>query len=713
MNLPHHLKVFLTLPLVGVALPLLAGMVLLFIQSDLPSPYWGALLLPLAVSMRHAPTLRLLFWLLAGFLWAAFQADLRLSVTLPERVEGEDIVLTGEVVGLPEHRENGSSRLLFQIDSARHKGHYFHFPARVRLNWYQHHRTIRSGEQWQFTARLKRPHGFSNPGGFDWEQWLFQHNIRATGYVRNGGDNQRLSERVVRGSALRESLSEWIREGGSEASLGGEERDARGLLAALAVGDRQGISAPRWEVLRQTGTSHLMAISGLHVGLVATLLFLLFRWGWALSPRLMLYLPAQQVGALGALSGAISYAALAGFSIPTQRALVMVVVVMGMILLRRAVTRWSGYLTALTLLLLYDPFALLSAGFWLSFAAVGWILYTLPKREDHKLRIKWVTLIQLQGVLLIGLMPILLYLFRQGSLIAPVANLIAVPWVSMTVVPATLLGVLLELLSLPGGELLIQTGAWLMEWLLPLLDGLAALRFSHFGFHQPTLWVTLVALAGTLYLLSPHAGKRRWLGVLALIPLYFTPPQRPPEGEAWVNVLDVGQGLSVVMESHDKVLLYDTGDRFSSTFNAGSAVVVPFLHARGWRQVDLLVVGHGDRDHIGGLSAIESQLTVDQAISSVPHRVRGADYCVAGMRWHWSGVDIEVLHPLTAEQFEGNNSSCVVRISAGGESILLSGDIEKAGEQAMLRNAAESLDLQVDGVVVPHHGSSTSSSPEW
>ena len=710
-------------PLLLSAVPLLCGVVTLFSLAQLPGFRWVALLLPLMVVASKVEAVRPLLWFLLGFFWAAFQAELRLSVVLPNTVEGRDVELTGTVLDLPEQRGETSMRFLFQIESMRHNGERIHFPAKVRLGWYRGAMALQSGERWQLVVRLKRPHGFRNPGGFDWEQWLFQHNIRATGYVRNS-DKNRLLSGDPEGESIRERVSKTIRrdlEVDRSSSLHPQERgvktqDSVALLAALAVGDRQAISPRQWEVLRQTGTSHLMAISGLHVGLVATVLFFLFRWLWSMIPPLLLYLPAQQMGAIAGLSGAIGYAALAGFSIPTQRALVMVAVVMSLILLRRAAHRWSVYWAALVALLFFDPFAPLSAGFWLSFGAVGWILYGLPKRSEQP---KWMTLILLQGVLLVGLMPVLLYLFGQGSLIAPVANLIAVPWVSLLVVPVTLSSVVLQLLSLPGADLLIELAAQLMRPLLVLLHGLSNLHYASFNFHTPPLWSVVLALVGTGVLLTPALGRGRWLGLIALLPLYGLPAERPDPGEARVSVLDVGQGLAVVVESHSRVMLYDTGDRFSSTFDAGSAVVNPFLQARGWNKVDLLVIGHDDRDHIGGMDRVLERFPVVEAISSVPQRVENSRFCEAGMKWQWDGVLLEVIHPLSRNQFEGNDASCVVRIEAGGESMLLTGDIEKPAERALLERYSQEFKqkfrqkLNVDGLVVPHHGSNTSSTAEW
>ena len=689
-------------PVAVAATSLLFGMVLLFQQSQLPSPVWGVLLLPLAVISRRVEWVRPLFWLVAGFLWASFMAELRLVVSLPGELEKKDLKVVGEVVDIPQRKGDGSLRFLFQIESAEYEGESIDLPALIRLSWYRTQREVKAGERWSLRVRLKQPHGFMNPGGFDYEQWLFQEGIRATGYIRKDPENRILQPSSPGLNSLRADLSTWI-------TQNSRSERADGILSALAVGDRQGIEQREWDVFRQTGTSHLMAISGLHIGLVSGLFFFLFRWLWSIPSRLLLMVPAQQAGAVGGFVGALGYAALAGFAIPTQRALIMVSVVMAMILLKRAVAPWTVYFTALIAVLLLDPFAVLSAGFWLSFGAVGLILYGLAesRAEESKL----VAMVRIQWVLAVGMLPMLLFLFRQGSLIAPVANIVAVPWVSLVVVPLNLLASLLHLFSISAAELLLRFSAEMFEWIWPLLEWLSDLALSHFSFHQPELWSVLLAMVGAIMILSPIGWRRRWIGVIAFLPLLLVTPERPGSGEAWVTVLDVGQGLSVVVESRDHVMVYDTGNRFSNTFNAGAAVVVPFLEARGRREVDLLVISHGDRDHIGGMESLLEEMPVVESISSVPEKVVGAASCMAGDGWLWEGVSIKVLHPDSESRFKGNNGSCVIRIDAEGESLLLAGDIEKGAERYLLKRAPKLLD--VDGVVVPHHGSKTSSTAKW
>jgi len=715
-----------------VVLPFTLGIMLLFQLSELPSSKWAVVLLPLLVVGWRVKIVRPLFWFVAGVLWASIQTEFRLAIDLPEEMEGVDLQLVGRVVDIPQHKSPNSIRFLFQIEKASQNlddsngKREFYFPAQVRLSWYLRERgdqaEPKAGERWTLKVRLKRPHGFMNPGGFSWEQWLFQKGVRATGYVVQ---NRVVQNRVVGKdtdtiSSLRENTSEWMR----------TSSPSGGVLAALAVGDRQGVSTEEWDIFRQTGTSHLMAISGLHIGLVSALFFFLFRWLWSIYSPLLLHIPAQQIGAVGGIIGALGYAALAGFAIPTQRALVMVSVVMGMILFRRAVSLWSIYLTAMFILLVLDPFAVLSAGFWLSFGAVGLILYALPRRgsteraaevpvESRLSRVmsRVRSVVHIQLVLTLGMLPLLLLLFRQGSLVAPFTNIVAVPWISMVVVPLNLLAAMLHMLELAGAELLLTLAGSSFELLRPLLNWSAELSISHFRFHQPEFWTVLLATVGIVVAISPPSKNirrtMRALSLLLLLPLILLASPRPAEGEAWVTVLDVGQGLAVVVETKERVMLYDTGDRFSRTFNAGSAVVTPFLEARDWDKIDMLIVSHGDRDHIGGLKSIQEEVAIVEAKSSVPKKVKGATGCIAGESWEWSGVKFKIIHPQTLNHFRGNNGSCVVRVeSANGDSFLITGDIEHEAEQFMVDNLDSKI-LDVDALVVPHHGSRTSSTESW
>ncbi len=679
----------------------LGGILLLQSLPTLPARSWCLLLLLIVpLSFFSGSRWRPLLLAAAGFLWVLWHAGTILATALPMELEGRDVIVEGIVSEIPRRRERGMT-LYLDVQSMSLADQAWPVPGLVRLNWYGRVSRLQAGERWRLRVRLKRPHGFMNPGGFDYEGWLFRQGIRATGYVRQDRDNRRLAAApAFSWGRLRQVLHDAI-----SRQLAGHP--FKGMILALAMGERQDVGAEQWAVLRRTGTSHLMAISGLHIGLVAGLCFLLLRRLWSCSATLSLRLAAPQAAALGALAAALLYAALAGFSIPTQRALIMVALAMMAVFVQ---CRWRpADVLALALwgVLLLDPLAVMAVGFWLSFTAVAVILFAMGGRAGPQGRGRqWG---RLHWVVALGLAPLSLLFFQQQPLLAPLANVLAVPWVSLLVVPLVLLGAcLLAVLPALGGSLL-ALAATLLSWLWPVLEWLAALPLGQW-LQAPPLWAVLAALPGIALLLSPRGLPGRWTGIGWLLPLFLVAPARPPEQTLWFTLLDVGQGLAAVARTRDHVLVYDSGPRFSARFDAGAAVIVPFLRQQGIHHVDTLVLGHGDNDHIGGAASLLKEISVGRVISSVPEKVpwQQAAPCRAGQIWRWNGVAFRILHPLPDGDFQGNDASCVLQISSARRAILLTGDIEYRAEQALVRQYGGQLAAQV--LVVPHHGSRTSSS---
>ncbi len=682
----------------------LLGVVVLQLQSSLPPTPWlaVAVTLPLLAIPFHKRLALLLAALLAGYLWAIFMAQQRLADRLTPELEGQDVVVVGQVVSLPESSSQ-RTRFVFEIEKLSYRGEQHAAPSRVRINWYQGAPELLPGQRWQLTVRLKRPRGMMNPGGFDYEQWLFQQGIRATGYVRASGDNRLLESPLIAipVQRLRYELQQRLDE------MLTDEAHA-GIIQALAIGVRGGIDDEEWALLLATGTNHLMAISGLHIGLVAGLIYLLLLHLWRLCPRCCLWLPAPRAAAIAAIIAAAIYAALAGFSVPTQRAMLMLILVMGALFWMRPVQPSRLLSLVLLLVILHDPLVVLSPGFWLSFGAVALILYGMRGRLNPGGA--WWRWGRVQWLVAVGLSPLLLLLFGQAALVAPLANLIAVPWVGLLVVPLTLLGVLMLGVWEAGGIVLLQWAAWLMQLLWPLLELLAetlpALRQG-----AAPWWAYALALPAVLWLLAPRGWPLRAAGVLPLLPLLLWQPPPMALGEARFTLLDVGQGLAAVVQTTNHVLVFDTGPKFRSGFNTGQAVVVPFLRAQGREVVDTLIISHGDNDHIGGARAVADALVVERVLTSVPGKMGwiGHEICRRGEQWLWDGVLFELLHPpQLAGRGRGNNDSCVLRVSAGGRSLLLTGDIEQEAERELL--AANDSNLHAEILVAPHHGSKTSSS---
>jgi competence protein ComEC len=691
------------------ALALLAGILFIQMLPDLPPLIWALLLLPFGgLAWRWPQWFLPIVFLVAGACWAIYRADLILSESLAPSLEGVDLVVEGHVADLPSPTERGQ-RFVFLIDRAWQAGQSVTVPQQVLLSRYGAHPMPVVGDVWRLTVRLKRPHGFRNPGGFDYEAYLFQQRLRATGYVRESPPPRRLSGLTdsqaplpaVRLNRIRQQLSDRIR------VLLPDQRFTA-MISAFANGDDDSIPDDQWDVLNRTGTSHLVAISGMNIGWVAGLVYLIAFRLWAVLGRVSLRWPAPMVAAWCALLAGAGYAALAGFAIPTQRALVMLVAGMAAVLLGRRVAPSVMLALALLAVLVFDPLSVLAPGFWLSFAAVAVILYAVSRQSDRPWREMIVAWGKLQWAIALGMLPLLLLLFQQVSVSGPVANLIAIPVIEIIVIPATLLGVVASTI-LPD-----SVAAWpflladqTLTWLWPWLETLARLPITLWSQHAPPLWAVFAALVGAALLLAPRGWPARWLGILWLLPMVLLRPAAPMAGAAWLTLLDVGQGLAVVVRTATHTLVYDTGARYSARFDAGSAVILPYLRHEGLRRVSTLIISHGDNDHIGGSSALLARLPVDRILSSVPERLPAAESCQNGQSWMWDDVRFEILHPTNGGKLRGNDRSCVLRIETRSGQALLPGDISARAERFLGREQPQRLAATV--LVAPHHGSRSSS----
>ena len=685
---------------IGSALFLLGVLVLVSIP-DLPSPrlLWLA---PLCLGLWSARSwLRWPAWVLAGMFYALLRGGLILSQSLDPAVEGNSITVTGRVASLPEMK-GPVLRFNFKLESA--KGSGLDPGTLVRIGWYNHAPRLIPGERWQLRVRLKRPVGFMNPGSFDYEGWLFQHRLRATGYVVAGTVNQRLE---VAGHWRPDHWRHLLRERIQRAL---PDNRFRPLIVALALGDQSAIQADAWTLLNRTGTNHLLAISGLHISLVAVLALYIARWLWSRLGRAALLIPAPWVGAAAGFLAAVCYSALAGFSIPTQRSMIMILVGLGATVWR-PVGLSHALALAMLLVLLLDPFSVLAPGFWLSFLAVAWIGWGMQGRVGEATL--WDRWGRVQVVVSLGLAPALAFWFQQISLAGVVANLVAIPWVSFVTVPLVLTGSLLLWIAAPLGTALLQLADGTLVMLWPFLELVGRSPLAVFDIGPISIMAVLSAAIGAAMLLLPRGVPGRWLGWLWMLPLLVPDSVAPAPGQIHVALLDVGQGLAAVVRTQRHTLVFDTGPAFGPEFNAGAAVVVPWLRHAGIRQVDVLVVSHGDNDHVGGLDSIRDAVVVERLYTSVPDRVRGANVtpCFAGQRWDWDGYSFMVLHPDQADRLDGNNASCVLRISRAGHGLLLlPGDIEREAESLLVRRFA--TQLRADVIIVPHHGSRTSSTPD-
>jgi competence protein ComEC len=645
----------------------------------------GLAILATAALPALAPWRGRALWAVAvlGVLLTTWRAQGLLDQRWPQELHGAERTVEGFVASLPE-REGEHWRFLFTpLDPA--------LPSLIRAAWYRSDEIVRGGDCWRLRLKLRTPHGSLNPGGFDYEGWLFRQGIGATATVREAercaGTPAQPVAAMGRSRLLRarQHVADTMR-----AALPGSA--SAGVLTALVVGDRSGITAAQWDLFRLTGTTHLVAISGFNVAIVAAVAFFLCRWLWSAWPPLCLRLPAQRAGLLGSALLAGAYALLAGFEPPVQRAVLMLWIGL--------VAAWAGRLShpsrllaiAWVAVLLVDPFAVLSPGLWLSFGAVAAIFYVSLGRLRPPGWLHGLVLLQL--LIALALAPASLFFFNGSSVVAPLVNLLAVPFFAL-LTPCALAAVLAQL-ALPA------IGAPLLAGAALALDGFhAALQWAA----AADLWIAaspppaaLVLAALGVALLFPPAGlPLRRLGMLCLVPLAMG-SATPPRGGFELTALDVGQGLAVVVRTARHTLVYDAGPAFDEGFDAGASVVAPFLLSRGVHAIDRLLVSHGDNDHAGGAAAVRRLLSVVDELGA------GAAPCRAGQHWEWDGVRFAVLHPDGAG-WEGNDASCVLRID-GAFSVLLTGDIGAAAEQALLSGAA----LGAEVLVSPHHGSASSSS---
>ena len=696
-------------------------------QATLPPAGWawgfGAALLlwPLSVirfpgrsMLRYGLTLLLAAGV--GFAWAALQAQTRLVDALPADWEGRDISLSGVVAALPLTNER-SVRFEFVVEQIHTDG--AQVPRRIVLSWWgtggrdgalAELPPVHAGERWRLTVRLKRPHGLANPHGFDYEAWLLERGIRATGYVRPKSQRQLIDATaagfIYRVEAVRENLRARIR-----AALG--DAPAAGVIVALVMGDQRAIPPEQWQTFTRTGVNHLMSISGLHVTMLSGLAFALMNFLWRRSPRLTLLLPAVKAAAAAGLVTALAYALLAGFAVPAQRTVFMLTVVALALWFNRASAPGSVLALALLVVLVIDPWAIHAAGFWLSFGAVGIIMLVSANRlqSPHWLA-NWV---RIQWAVTLALVPLLLVMFQQVSLISPLANALAIPLVSLVVVPVALAGSVLPF------DAVLQLAQWLMAGCVGALAWMSALPEAAWQQHAPPAWTVVAALAGAVWLLLPRGFPARWIGVLAFLPLLLIAPVPPSEGALRLTVLDVGQGLSVVAQTRNHALLFDTGPAFGPAADSGNRVIVPYLRASGIRRLDAMIVSHDDADHTGGAMSVLQAVPVDRLLTSLP----ASDpllfvgpperRCMAGQSWQWNGVRFDMLYPDAATRdavmLKDNERSCVLKITTRAGSVLIPADIERHGERRLLETVANQL--KADVLVAPHQGSRTSSSPAF
>ena len=646
-----------------------------------------------------------------AFFVCASRAQIFLEKQIPPKLEGQVLEVVGRVTAMPQQTQ-ANIRFRFAVQTAKLiSGELVELPPLVMLGWYTNTSDtspwpvdVQAGDVWKFSIKLKAPHGHINPHGFDYELWLWEQGLQATGYVRHGPRDAMptLVERSWKHpiERVRQQVRHWV-----YAQVG--EQQAAGVLVALLLGDQAAIDRADWDVFRATGVAHLMAISGLHITALAWLMARCVAWFWRRSDIWAKYswcmrLPTQKAAMVVAFLVALSYSVFTGWGIPAQRTVWMLGVVLA---LKFFGLRWPAHqllLFAATVVLIADPWALMQAGFWLSFMAVSILFVGSPTFQLLP------SLIREQFLMSVCMAPIGLLFFHQVSLVGFFANLVAVPWVTCVVTPLCMFGLLIPLAW--------NLAAWAISGLGLCLGWLASFSWAQWSAPAAPFWLGVLSIAGMLVFAMPVAWWWRLSGALCFWPVLNYQAPRPSYGEFELIGADMGQGHAVLVRTHQSSLLYDTGPRYSAETDAGQRVLVPLLMALGER-LDRVIISHQDSDHSGGARSVLKMQPQADVLTSIPpeHVLRSIhpmQTCVAGQKWQWDGVHFSVLHPQEtdyAKKNKPNALSCVLRIeSAFGNSALLVADIEAAQEIQLVQSG---IHLKSDWLLVPHHGSATSSTP--
>lgn len=680
----------------------LAGAWSLQLGSKLP-PDWlfAAAVVPAAIALGFRACRTVASFLLGACL-AGFAAHALIEDRLPSALEGETLTVAGRVLDFTDAR---ADPVRFLLETRPGSG----LTSRLRLSWYDAPLVPRIGESWELEVKLRRPRGFSNPLRFDYEHWLFRQGIGATGYVVNGPGNARLDETAVHGmSALRQRLVDRMLE-----VLG--RNSATAVLLAITVGATHEISRAEWDRYAATGTSHLMAISGMNIAMAAGGAYLL---AWLLIAPCCRRANVRDLAAVAAVAAAIVYSEISGFAIPVRRAMLMALLALMAGLLRRQLR--PGRLLALTCIAIVvtDPLALQAPGFKLSFAAVAILLWSARqygfidagagRAAPWRLVVGARNLAALQFTLLLGLFPLTALLFGRAAWLAPLVNLLVLPLFNLVTVPAALLGLTLDGPASILGDGLLAVAWHSVRFLLWVVEAVAGWPRAHTHIAALDGAMLLVACLPAIWAVLPPGFPGRRLAWIAAAAVVLHRPAAPPPRCLDLAALDVGQGMSLVLRTHRRTLVYDTGPAFRSGSDTGALVVLPYLRSLGVHKVDLLTVSHADDDHSGGVQSLLQAIDVDEIFAG--ERLasdRAQRRCRQGRSWLWDGVRFTFVHPEDAYTSRSDNDgSCVLEVAIGEHRLLLTGDIEAAAERHLLHSGVLA---PVDLVTVPHHGSRTSS----
>lgn len=709
-----------------------------------------------------------------GFLWVAYLSQSRVQNLLEQDLEGQRLIVEGVVDSLPQDSENGR-RFTLQVRTWEmlptskiidHKD----FPGRISLGWYAPRPFFISGIEspkvdlskipqlipgqiWRLPVVLKKPRGLSNPHTFDYERWAYMQDLGANGHVLDKNQAKLLGWTWKNFKATVDFIRWNIREK-IKRSLPSNSRYL-GVLIALVIGDQNAIHQADWEIFNATGIGHLIAISGMHITMLAVLGAWIGRRLWR-KPTWIQRIPAPKIAVMTGFLTALIYTWIAGFQIPAQRTMVMVGV--------SALAVWSGRIVrgfdlwwwAIFIVMAIHPWAVYTPGFWLSFGAVAIILFAMPTEQnqqnhqknqylnipdvDHvylqSIRESFAQASRVQAVVTIALIPLTLFWFFQISLVSPLTNAFAIPVISWLVTPLAMLG---AFIPNPIGSWFLRLAHWILDYLLVMLSKMASWDWAVLTAPKPNWWMFLIAMAGVLICVRPgsilESWKSRSLGLILCLTLFFALPTGISRGDFQALAWDIGQGTAVLIRTKNHVLLYDTGPMSGASNDPGQRVILPYLRAQGIRKIDRLAISHKDADHIGGVGSLLHGIRIDEIRGSIPqsHSLQSqfkaagikALPCQAGDKWHWDGVDFIVWHPSSEVTFEDhfhhgkpNEMSCVIEVRNTDYSFWLTGDVERYGEGEILERfekegSQNKIGARKQIFMAPHHGSKTSSTHQF
>lgn len=653
--------------------------------------FYPLLLLALLFYLGAHP--QIVLWFLAAIVWVVLHNWIYKDSNMPDMAVIPNAIVEGVVESIPA---NADSKTQFMFHLQRLDNQIV--SARIMLACYDDCPDFIAGQHWLLTVKMKKPKNLGNPAHFNYREMLLARHIHWTGYIKSGkralvAAQSNYSPVLKVRQALAKNLENVLPAG-----------EVLGIMEALTLGITSHIDKPYWDLFRRTGTTHLMVISGAHIGLVAGLFFLLLQWLWTLSNRLCLYIPTMQAASVGAFFSAVGYSLLAGFAVPAQRALIACLVMLLRHFTSHRFNGWQAWRYALLTVLLMEPHAVLLSGFYLSFLAVA-LLIAASRRFVSK---GWKKSLILQMVCLFGLMPFTLYWFSYGALNSLFANLIAIPLVSYLIVPISLMS--LFLVQLSGQSWILYPIIVLVKGLVFFLKKIDALALMNFTYVMPDIACLFALMFGIALLFFAPKKSCIYLAVLLIFCGFMPAYPRINQGDFHLDVLDVGQGLSVVVKTAKHVLVYDTGMKFYQGNDMGQMALIPYLAITGIKHVDKVVISHPDMDHRGGLFSLEEKFRIDELlVDNIDFYHRGEN-CHERQPWDWDGVHFRFL-PVKQTFRDKNNSSCVLQISNSAGKALLTGDIEQLAEYYLL--AMYKQELQSDLLIIAHHGSKTSSTDRF